>query len=239
MRIQAQPAFVLHARPYRETSLVLEVFTRDHGRLGLVGRGVRNPKARMRAVLLPFQPIVVGWNGKGELPLLTAAEQVGPARELTGQRRYAGFYLNELIIRLLHRHDPHELLFDHYAEALGRLQDRDEIPAVLRRFETRLLSETGYGLVLEHEAGSLQPLRADERYRYIPERGPEPDQGDSHHGIAVHGRSLLDLFSGEFASPRTLHEAQRLIRHLLERQLAGRALHSRTVFHQVLSRLSD
>ncbi|MCK5361068.1 MAG: DNA repair protein RecO, partial [Gammaproteobacteria bacterium] len=138
MRVQSQQAFLLHSRPFRETSLIIEVFSRQHGRVGLLARGVRNPKSRKRALVMPFQPLLLGWSGKGELPLLTDIEAIGPARELLSEQRYVAFYLNELLLKLLHRHDAHESLFDIYNNSLDELYQDVPVQHVLRKFEKEL-----------------------------------------------------------------------------------------------------
>lgn len=239
MRVQSQPAYVLHARPYRETSLIVEVFSRQYGRLGMVAKGARNPKSRLRPLLLPFQPLLLSWSGKGELLLLTAVEATGPACELTGRGRYAGFYLNELIIRLLHRYDAHEDLFDRYMEVLASMYREDAIQESLRIFEKHLLTETGYGLILDRDAATGDPLDPDKLYRYVPEHGPELCQGGNQGGMCIHGSSLLDLDRGFFSNGRSRYESRKLIGFLLERQFSGRVLRSRQIFHQVLSRLEN
>ena len=235
MRVLSQAAFVLHARPYRETSLILEIFSHDHGRLGAIAKGARNPKSRQRALLLPFTPLLLSWSGKGELALLTGAEAVGPARELSGQNRYAAYYLNELILRLLHRHDAHPELFDCYAATLAKLHDDDSIQDGLRIFEKRLLAGIGYAMILDHDTVSGQPLEPERLYKYLPERGPELSTNDRMTGHCLLGRSMLELDREHFSSARSRHEARRLTRFLIDKQTVERSLRSRQVFHQVIS----
>ena len=243
MRVQSQPAFLLHARPFRETSLIIELFTRAHGRIGLLARGVRNPKSRKRALIMPFQSLLVGWSGKGELPLLTSLEATGAAREMRPGQRYAAFYMNELLLRLLHRYDAHEELFDFYGCILDDIYQNVPIECALRRFEKQLLTQTGYGLILQHEAGSSRPVVAERVYRYIPELGPRPlslnssGYQDEGQGINIKGKSLLDFHHEVFGDRESLKECRKLVRYLLDRQLSGKPLHSRQVFHQVLSSL--
>ena len=235
MRVLSQAAFVLHARPYRETSLILEIFSHEHGRLGAIAKGARNPKSRQRALLLPFTPLLLSWSGKGELALLTGVEAVGPARELSGQNRYAAYYLNELILRLLHRHDAHPELFDCYAATLAKLHDDDSIQDGLRIFEKRLLAGIGYAMILDHDTVSGQPLEPERLYQYLPERGPELTTNDRMTGHCLLGRSMLELDREHFSSARSRHEARRLTRFLIDKQTVERSLRSRQVFHQVIS----
>jgi DNA repair protein RecO (recombination protein O) len=230
MRIAQEPAFVLHHHEYGETSLLLEVLTRWHGRLGVIAKGARRARSPLRPALIPFQPLVIGFSGRGELPTLTAAEPLAAAPVLAGQTLFCGLYLNELLLRLLHRHDPHERLFERYAEALTALASCDNAESVLRVFEKRLLDELGFGLVLDHEVGTGTPVRARQAYRYQPELGPVPVGDAAGAGIAVGGDTLLALAAERLDSPETLREAKRLLRALLARQLGERPLVSRELF---------
>lgn len=230
MRIAQEPAFVLHHHEYGETSLLLEVLTRWHGRLGVVAKGARRARSPLRSTLIPFQPLVIGFSGRGELPTLTAAEALTAAPALAGQTLFCGLYLNELLLRLLHRHDPHERLFVRYAEALAALAGNDPSEAVLRVFEKRLLEELGFGLVLDHEVGSGAPVQAGCQYRYLPEQGPVRADASSHDGIAIGGATLLALANERLDNAETLREAKRLLRALLARQLGERPLVSRELF---------
>ncbi|HJV95638.1 MAG TPA: DNA repair protein RecO [Albitalea sp.] len=230
MRVTDEPAFVLHHHDYRETSLLLEAFTRHHGRVGLVAKGVRRARSPLRAVLIPFQPLVIGFSGRGELATLTAAEPLAPAPAFSGESLYCGLYLNELLLRLLHRHDPHERLFRVYGETLARLAAAAPPEAALRIFEKRLLEEIGYGLVLDREVVGQAPLSADLAYRYLPERGPIVAVSADDDGIPISGHSLLALAREEFTDAAVLAEAKRLLRALLARQLGTKPLMSRQLF---------
>ena len=152
-RIDLEPAFVLHARPWREASLIVEAFSRVHGRLGLVVRGARRPKSRIHGLLQPFIPLLLSWRGRGELATLTGVEAEGGALPLAGSAAIVGFYLNELLLRFVHRHDPEPRLFDHYRATLGRVACEDDPEPALRIFEKRLLEAAGYALELEARNG--------------------------------------------------------------------------------------
>jgi len=239
MRVQQQPAFVLHTRSYSETSLLLEVFTPQHGRVGLIAKGARRPQSRLRVVLAPFQPLLIGWSGRGELMILTGAEPDGAEYGLQGELLYCGFYLNELLMRLLHRHDPHEQLYNAYRETLALLvQGAGRFEAALRLFEKRLLRELGYGLMLEHDAADRSPIAAEALYEYVPERGPirirHPELHTRIQGVRVLGGSLLALASDDLSDPRALREAKLLMRTLLAPHLGERPLHSRHLFRQLV-----
>jgi DNA repair protein RecO (recombination protein O) len=227
-RIDGAAAFLLHAYPYSETSLILEVFAREHGRLALLARGARRPRSALRGVLLAFQPLELGWFGGGEVKTLAKAEWSGGMGLLKGASLMLGYYLNELLLKLLPREDAHATLFDAYAAALAALARGATEAAELRRFEKVFLKELGYGLHLEQDALG-RPVTAQRRYRYQLERGPVPeDEADA--GQPVSGRTLLDLAADDYADPRSLAESKQLMRHLLAHQLAGQPLQTRRVF---------
>lgn len=227
-RIDGAAAFLLHAYPYSETSLILEVFAREHGRLALLARGARRPRAALRGVLFAFQPLELGWFGSGEVKTLARAEWVGGMALFKGPGLMLGYYLNELLLKLLPREDAHAVLFDAYAAALAALARGATEAAELRRFEKVFLKELGYGLVLDRDA-SGRPVAAEARYRYQLERGPVPE-GESESGQPVSGRTLLDLAVDDYADPRSLLESKQLMRHLLSHQLSGQTLQTRRVF---------
>ena len=230
MRVNQEAAFVLHATRYRETSLLLEIFSRHHGRIGLVARGASRPKSGLRATLSPFSPLVVNWSGKGELATLSGAEADASAIGLTGEALFCGLYMNELLVRVLHRHDPHELLYDRYVLSLLRLQGADALAETLRIFEKYLLQQLGYGLVLEHDVAENLPIAAEVVYDYIPERGPVAARGTEVHGARVHGATLLALAAECITDPGQLQESKQLMRACLAPHLGDRPLHSRKLF---------
>lgn len=233
MRVAQVPAFVLHHYDYSETSLLLEVFVRPHGRLGVLAKGARRTRSPLRTVLVPFQPLMIGFTGRGELPVLTLAEPLRPTAAVTGRALFCGLYLNELLMRLLHRHDPHERLFDSYAVTLERLGNEPSEETVLRVFEKRLLEEIGYGLVLDHDVDDGSVLDPNAQYRYLPERGPVRAQTQDNEGIVVQGASLLALAREELNEPAAQRDSKRLLRILLARQLGERPLSSRKLFRPV------
>jgi len=230
MRVSQEPAYVLHHHDYTETSLLLELFTRRHGRLGVIAKGARRARSPLRATLIPFQPLVLGFSGRGELPTLTTAEPAGAAPAIAGEALFCGLYLNELLLRLLHRHDPHERLFENYSEALGRLGEGRDTEATLRVFEKRLLEDIGFGLVLDHDVQDGAPIQPGLLYRYVPERGPVPALAADGEGIAVQGASLLALACERLVDEAALREVKQLMRVLLARQLGERPLTSRGLF---------
>lgn len=214
MRASLTLALVLHRRPYRETSLLLEVLSQEHGRLGLVARGAARPRSRLRPLLQPFQPLLLGWTGRGDLATLTAAEEAERLPALPAARLLSGLYLNELLIVLLARMDPHPELYQSYRAALIELAISDDEQIPLRRFEVRLLAALGYGLQLTHEADTGRPLVPERWYCYLPERGPLANTA-STEGIRISGRSLLALASGQLGEPGILREVKQLTRAML------------------------
>jgi len=226
-RVMLTPAYVLHQHDWRETSRVVEIFSHEHGRIGLVARGVRRAKSPWRAVLRPFQALLLSWSGGGELATLTGAETAGATHVLSGPGLMSGFYMNELLLRLLPRRDPQPELYRQYSKALARLMHATA-PA-LRVFEKQLLSALGYGLNLEREAVSGQPLRVDAIYRYELEHGPVPAAETTGNGLYISGAALVALALEDLSQTEQLHEARKLLRGALERLLGERPLRTRAV----------
>ena len=226
MRVDAQPALVLHARAYRETSLLLECLTADHGRIGLVARGVRRARSRLpRGLLQPLQPLLLGWTGAGELATLTQAEASAAPLRLQGERLYSAMYLNELILRLCARGDPHSGLFEHYGLCLRRLADGEPEGWTLRRFERDLLMVLGYGLVLDRDCESGASLDAACDYTYVIDAGPQAWRGDSR-ALRISGAALLALGRDEMPTAAQGGELRHLMRALLQHQLGGGTLNA-------------
>ncbi len=229
--VNHQPGFVLHTYPYKETSLVAELFTRDFGRIAVVARGARRPLSALRGLIRPFAPLLLSWYGRGELRTLHAAEWQGGLAPLAGRALMAGFYLNELLLKLLARDDPHEGLYAHYRQALEALAaGPDTLEPLLRRFELNLLKEIGYAATLDRLAGSDLPVAAEERYRYLPSHGVGPAEGE---GITISGCTLLALAAGDFSAPATLSEGKLLMRALIHHHLGGKALYTRQLLQEL------
>jgi DNA repair protein RecO (recombination protein O) len=228
-RAEHEPGFVLHTYPYRETSLIVEAFTRRHGRTSLIAKGARRPRSAMRGMLLSFQPLGLSWTGSGEMHTLTGADWQGAASFLRGAGLMCGFYLNELLLRLLPREDAHEALYDDYCEGLARLaQGSLPTATVLRMFERRLLAGLGYALQLDRDAVDGAPIRAEWSYLYEPERGPVAANG-AGGDLVVSGRTLLDIGADDYRRPETQAESRALMRTLIGQRLHGQALHTRAV----------
>ena len=227
-RVDGQPAFVLHTYPFRETSLIVEVFSRDFGRVALLARGARRPRSALRGLLLAFQPLELAWAGKGEVQTLMKAEWQGGQPLLTGKALFCGYYLNELLMHLLPREDAHGRLYSVYAETLlrftGTLRESD-----LRCFERALLQELGYGLTLENDAQGVAVDPAGD-YAYEIERGPVRLARQGSSSLAVRGKTLLDLSRDDFSDPRSLLEAKQLMRALISHYTGGKNLETRKIF---------
>jgi DNA repair protein RecO (recombination protein O) len=233
-RQDAQPAFVLHSYPFKETSLVVELFTRDFGRVAVVAKGARRPKSSLRGILLAFQPLLVSWSGKSELQTLVRAEWHGAYHPLKGLSLICGFYLNELLLKLLPRHDAHERLFATYTGTLDALDPEREPSAILRSFETELLRELGYAVTLDREADSGRAIAAEQRYTYVVERGPVPAEGPSErNGVQLLGQTLLDMQSGDYSNAMTQQQSKALMRALINHYLGDQVLHTRQLLRDL------
>lgn len=230
MRVELEPTFVLHCRDYRETSMLVEVFAQHAGRLGLVAQGARRSKSPVRGLLQPFVPLLMSWSIRRDLGRLTAAELDGHVPALTGRVLFSALYLNELLMRLLHRHDPHPELYRDYASTLSRLRTSRAVEPVLRVFEKRLLQSVGYGLVLDHEVEQGSDIDPGRSYCYVAELGPLPCETATSRGVRVRGRTLLSLAAERITDPVTAREAKCLMRYVLGAHLGERPLNSRRLF---------
>ncbi len=251
--------YVLHTYPYRETSLILQVWTEKHGRLGLVAKGARRPKSAHRSLLVPFQPLALDWFGRGELRTLKTAEPAAPATPLTGQSLLSAFYLNELLLKLTHRDDPHEGLFEAYDAAIAALRaisragtraglvaaepgsNARDLEPVLRRFELRLLQELGYAVELARDVAG-EPIAQDAEYGYVLERGPvraSAGEDAPANAVRLRGRTLIDLAQGRFDDPATVAQAKQLMRVLINHSLNGQELATRAMVRDLQQGLPE
>jgi len=233
-RIQLTPAYILHHQPYRDTSRILEVHTREFGRLSVFARGVRGPKAKLASVLQPFQLLLLSWTGRGEAPQLTGAEVTNDVRVLPPAHLMAAFYLNELLLKLTTRHDPHPMLFDSYHDALTRLKQEEPVHRALRIFEKRLLEEVGYGLDLGTEAQSGRGIDVETFYQFRPQQGLVPSTPNAPGALA--GSSLISLAREDLGGPGELEDSRRLLQAAIAHCLEGRELATRTVARAIARR---
>lgn len=232
-RVTNQPGFVLHSYPYKETSLIVDLFSRDHGRVALVAKGAKRPHSKLRGVLQTFQPLQLAWTGKSEVRTLVSAEWVGGLLPLEGAALLCGFYLNELLVKLLARDDPHAALFDHYVSALNQLAHDEPSAIVLRKFELSLLKETGVAGDLSRCAHTGQRVDAEKTYVVDPERGPRPSLA-SDTSPAVNGKTLLDMEAGDYSDSTTQLQSKFLMRYLLSHHLGGMPLNTRQILIDLL-----
>ncbi|NGZ86151.1 DNA repair protein RecO [Duganella aceris] len=227
-KVAGQPAFVLHSYPYKETSLIIDLFTRDFGRVALIAKGAKRPHSQLRGVLQTFQPLSSSWVGKSELRTLTDAEWVGGMLPLEKTALLCGFYLNELLVKLLARDDAHPKLFDHYVATLNQLAHNEPASIVLRKFERALLKETGVSADLTRCTATRAPVRADVIYVVDPERGPRPERA-SDVSPRVAGKTLLDMEREDYQDAATQSQSKHLMRYLLAHHLGGAPLNTRQI----------
>ena len=235
-RVEGESAFVLHTYPYRESSLIVDVLSRHHGRVGLLAKGARRPRSAMRGTLLAFQRLTLGWSGKAELKTLHGAEWVSAPLQLKGRALVCGFYLNELLIKLLHREIAHEALFDVYSGTLAQLAAGASIEAVLRGFEIALLKELGYAVPLDRDSQSGEAIVEQARYTYIVEQGPLRIGAEARENrLELQGTTLLDMQHGRFDDAVTLQESKQLMRVLINHYLGDQTLHTRQLLRDLLA----
>ncbi len=232
MRIEQEPAWLLHHRPFRDSSRILDVLSQRHGRLSLVARGSRSGKSRLKGLLRPFMPLSVSWVARSELGTLTGAEPGGPPLSLVGDALLSGYYVNELLLNLLHRFDPQPEVFTAYGDTIERLAARQPVAAELRRFELELLRLLGYALEFSRDSHSQAVLEPAVHYEYRATQGPvvvEHRDGS----MVFSGAELVAIGRREFDDPEVLSAAGRLLRGVIAYHLDGKELKSRKVFREV------
>ncbi|MDH5444696.1 MAG: DNA repair protein RecO [Gammaproteobacteria bacterium] len=226
-----EASYILHSRAYRDNSLLLDIFSHEHGRIGAVAKGAKQPKSKFHGLLQPFGLLLLSWSGRSDLMTLTEAEPQGRVIKLKGQSLLSGFYVNELLTRLLQRHDPHQHLFDVYHETLHMLEQGEHEEPVLRRFEYQLLQETGYGLMLDHDVETGEVIQADAQYCYHIEHGPVRS-ADRHDGLLIDGATLLALQGESLQGAVQLKQAKQLMRAVIAHQLGDKPLRTRELAMQ-------
>jgi DNA repair protein RecO (recombination protein O) len=227
-RVSGQPGFVLHSYPYKETSLIVDMMTRDFGRVAMVAKGAKRPHSQLRGVLQTFQPLSVSWTGKSELRTLTDAEWVGGMLPIEKNALLCGFYVNELLVKLLARDDAHPVLFDHYVSTLNQLAHNETAQIVLRKFERALLKETGVAADLTRDTEHRATIVSEDEYVVDPERGARRARV-SDAWPRVLGKTLLDMDREDYRDPQTQAQSKQLMRFLLAHQLNGNPLNTRQI----------
>lgn len=235
MLIELEQAFILHTRPYRDTSLLLEAFTRNHGKVSLVARGVKGKKNSRASLLQPFAPLLISWWNKGDLGTLRNTELYQQPHWLTANRLASGLYVNELLHRLVGRHEALPELFDYYAHTIHQIQSLEisQLAIVLRLFEKFLITQLGYGLLFNVDAFTGVAVQADLYYSFNPEIGCYQCRGDWGQQTIEHlykGSSLLALHTGELKEETALQDAKRLMRSVLATHLGKQPVHSRSLW---------
>jgi DNA repair protein RecO (recombination protein O) len=227
------PAFVLHSYPYKETSLIVEAFAREHGRVGMVAKGAKRPRSELRGLLQAFQPIALSWAGAAELKTLVKAEWRGGVPLPSGASLLAAFYLNELLLKLLPREDPHPALWDAYEQALRALgagEGASVQAVVLRGFEVRLLAELGYALPLAKDADTGAAIDPGARYHYAFDAGPRRHAAEpGMRWPVVRGVTLIALAEQRYPDQGVAAEAKQLMREILDHHLESRRIESRRI----------
>ena len=223
-----QDIYILHTYPFKETSLIAELFSKNHGRIPVVAKGARRPRSSLRGMLQSFQLLQATWSGRGEIKTLHNIEWCDKFLQVDGNALICGFYINELIIRLLPREDSHKKLFDFYHHTMKVLAGGINLEVALRRFELRLLQELGYEVPLkEDESGEL--IIADKLYVYEVEYGPS-ELSKTNNGVKILGQTLLDMAEDEYKEDNTQLQSKQLMRYLISHYLGDKPLNSKKLF---------
>lgn len=236
MKVQNQAGFVLHTTPFRETSLLVDIFTLNYGRVRCVAKGFRKPnKKGISRALFPFTQYSFSWQGRSDLKTLTQSDTAEAPLFLHGKSMFTGLYVNELLYRLLHEYDPHENLFERYQALLTKLTAGELIEADLRQLEINLLDELGYGLVLDTESVTGEPLSLEKYYRYIPDQGlVDMGIGNGSSSGGYSGADLIALNNSDLRNISVQRTAKHLLRSVIDFYLGGKELHSRELYRQFL-----
>ena len=233
-RLRLEPAWVLHCRDFRDSSQIVDVFSREHGRVAMVARGVKRPKSRYRGLLQPFSPLLLSWVNGRELATMTDAEPgEGQPLKLLGDHMLAGFYINELVLKLTHRHDPQTQIFDLYHHTLHRLAASASLAATLRQFEINFLTLLGFGLNLEIEAQTGERVQADQHYHYIVDQGPLRTEDSAPGQLLVRGEQLQNMAKEDFSDEQTRKIARVIFASAIDVHLDGKTLKTRKVLRDL------
>lgn len=227
-RVSLEDAFILHSRPYSDTSRLLDIFTRTHGRITLIAKGARSQKSKLHGILQLFIPLLISWSGKGEVQTLTAAESVKTTISITGTTVMCAFYMNELLQRMLTKYDPHPELYDIYHDTLLKFSVDDE-ETNLRRFEKLVLQEVGYGLNLHSESVTGDPIVASKNYIYDADKGASYVDKTNHDEWFISGQTLIDLAKDTYMNTESKNQAKQLMRKVLQRHLGDKPLKTRAL----------
>jgi len=220
--------YVLHTYPFKETSLIVEIFSKLHGRISIVAKGARRPRSLVRGMLQSFQSLQATWSGQGDIKTLHSIDWCDALLQIEGDALICGFYINELLMRLLPKEDPHEALFDFYHQTMELLSKKDHLSVTLRRFELRLLQELGYELPLVNDENG-GPVNSNKTYRYEVGYGPSETK-DSTQGVPILGKTLIDMAADDYKDPKTEIQSKQLMRYLIGHYIGDKPLNSKQLF---------
>ena len=220
--------YVLHTYPFKETSLIVEIFSKIHGRISIVAKGARRPRSLVRGMLQSFQSLEATWSGQGEIKTLHSIDWCDEILQIEGDALICGFYINELLIRLVPKEDPHETLFDFYHQTMEHLSKKNNLSVTLRRFELRLLQELGYEMPLINDENG-EPINPNKTYNYAVGYGPTETK-NSTQGIALLGKTLIDMASDDYRDPKTEIQSKQLMRYLIGHYIGDKPLNSKQLF---------
>ena len=230
---QWQRGFVLHRREYSESSLLVDFFTENHGRITLLAKGARRPRSPLKSVLQPFTPLLLKWTGKGDLKTLTKAEPASLTLPMQTLVLYSGFYVNEVLARVLENHTAYPELFQHYLHCMTKLASQpNEIEPILRTFEFQTLKALGYGVDFCHCAATGKPVDPKMTYQFREGEGFIASLLQNNHTFI--GKDLLAFSEMDFSEKETLQSAKRFTRIALKPYLGSAPLKSRELFQSIL-----
>jgi len=234
MKVELTPCYILHRRDYSETSLILEVFSREHGRINLIAKGAKRNKKQQSSNFNLYQQYNISWVAKSELGTLTDIEFVASSRSLKPEQMMTGFYMNEIMLRLLHKHEPHPELFDSYDISINELISGASEQIILRYYEKTLLQSLGYGVILDHEVETGESLNKDEDYFYKFDYGPVSTSETRDSGITISGKTLLELDNEILSEQKNINEAKALLRTILDQHLGDKPLASKSLYQSYI-----
>lgn len=234
MKVELTPCYILHRRDYSESSLILEVFSREYGRLNLIAKGAKRNKKKQGISYNLYQKYHISWVAKSELGTLTDIELASLSDPLRPELMMTGFYMNEIMLRLLHKHESHPELFDSYDSIIIQLINKASEQIVLRYYEKTLLQTLGYGVILDHEVETDEHLDANKEYFYKFDYGPVLVPANKDSGINVSGKTLLELDTETLSDTKNINEAKLLLRTILDQHLGDRPLASRELYQAYL-----
>tara|TARA_B100000959_G_scaffold284702_1_gene357086 strand:+ start:1629 stop:2357 length:729 start_codon:yes stop_codon:yes gene_type:complete len=232
--IENEPAYLIHQRPFSESSQIINLFSRHFGRVDLIAKGSKRPKSKFKSFLQPFMPILVSWSGRSQLKTLRSID-LNTQRKTTlpNKQLMSAFYLNELILSLLITMDPYPDLFDCYALTIDKLSDVDFSESVLRTFEIKLLSQIGYAINFQTEGMSSNYIDAEQVYRFVVEEGFVRSHSTTPHDSLIKGSIIKAIDRGDYSTPQVLKAAKRITRKSIKYHLSGKELNTKKVFKSI------